>query len=103
MGSLIFKVLKEKSSIRSNERQSQKQKIEELKKESIYAYRLRQEFTEQLDKYFDDDDVQHVHIVVPAKHVSIFLKVIFREEFAEYKISQVSDREFEISRKEIYL
>ena len=103
MASLIFKVLKDKSSERSSIKQTQKQKLDDLKKESAYAFKLREEFTKQLDNYFDDDEVKHVHIVVPAKMVSTFLKVIFREEFAEYEITQVNDREFEIARKEIYL
>ena len=103
MASLIMKVLRDKSIARSGVRQLQKQQMDDIKKESVYAYILKEEFENKLDMFFDDDDVTNVHIVVPEKYLTIFLIVIFRDEFAEYKITQIKDREFEISRKEIYL
>lgn len=103
MASLIMKVLRDKSKYRSNVRQTQKQKIDDLKTESVYAYKLKEEFNKQLNKYLDDDDVDYVRIVVPPNYLSVFMKVIYREEFTEYQIKQISDREFEVSRKEIYL
>lgn len=103
MASLIMKVIKDKSKYRSNIRQTQKQKIDDLKTESVYAYKLKEEFNEKLNEYLDDDDVDYVRIVVPKNYLSVFMKVIYREEFTEYQIKQISDREFEVSRKEIYL
>lgn len=103
MASLIMKVIKDKSKYRSNLRQTQKQKIDDLKTESVYAYKLKEEFDEKLNEYLDDDDVDYVRIVVPKNYLSVFMKVIYREEFTEYQIKQISDREFEVSRKEIYL
>lgn len=103
MASLIMKVIRDKSKYRSNIRQTQKQKIDDLKTESVYAYKLKEEFNEKLNNYLDDDNVEYVRIVVPKNYISIFMKVIYREEFTEYQIKQISDREFEVSRKEIYL
>lgn len=103
MGSLIFKVLRDKGKAKSSLRQSQKQKIDDLKTESVYSYKVREEFKKRIDPLLDDDEVSNIHIVIPERYISIFMKIIFREEFTEYKISQVSGREFEVSRKEIYL
>ena len=103
MPSLIAKVLRDKSKVRTGIRQTQKQKIADLKTESTYAYKLKQDFRQNIDKYLDDDNVKAVRIVIPPNYLSVFLKVVFREEFSEYKITQLADREFEVTRKEIYL
>jgi hypothetical protein len=69
----------------------------------MYAYKMKEEFSKEIDKYLEDDNVLNIHIVVPKNYLNMFMKVIFREEFAEYSISQVSGREFEVARKELYL
>lgn len=103
MASLVGKVLRDKSKYNKGIRQTQRQQINDLKTESVYAYRLKEDLKNKVDKYLDDDGVECVRIVIPPANVSLFMKVMFREEFEEYSITQVGDREFELSRKEIYM
>ena len=103
MASLIMQVLKDKNNARSSIRQQQRDAINDLKKESVYALRLRDQFNKDIDPLLDSGDVESVSIVIPENWLGVFLKVIYREEFADYSIIQRNTREFEVSRKEIYL
>jgi len=98
MMSQIVRVLKNKNRIDKEARKRRNTEIRRMKEEAMYRNRLNEDM-KVIKMILEDESVSHVVVSLNDKLLSMFLKFIYMEEFADYSVVQIDNNHYSIGRK----